>query len=56
MSRLRNFFEHSEMNEKRCDTIFNAISKLDNVIDQIVANNLTQKKEQISLKCKIYIM
>jgi hypothetical protein len=53
MSGLQTFFEHSEMDEKECDTIFNAISKLDNVMDQIVANNLTQKKEQISLKCKI---
>jgi len=26
MSGLRQFFEQSEMDEKRCDTIFNAIS------------------------------
>jgi hypothetical protein len=44
------------MDEKGCDTIFNAISKLDNVMDQIVTKNLTQKKEQISLKCKIFII
>jgi hypothetical protein len=53
MSELQNFFDHSEIDEKGCDAIFNAISKLDNVMDQIVANNLTRKKEQISLKCKI---
>jgi hypothetical protein len=44
MSGLRTFFEHSEIYEKGCDTISNAISKLDNAMDQIVANNLTQKK------------
>jgi hypothetical protein len=39
---------------KGCNTISNAINKLDNAMDQIVANNWTQKKkEQISLKCKI---
>jgi hypothetical protein len=42
------------MYKKECDTISNAISKLDKAMDQIiVANNLTQKKELISLKCKI---
>jgi hypothetical protein len=44
MSGLRKFFEQSEMDEKRCDTIFNAISKLDNAMDQIVTNNFSQKK------------
>jgi hypothetical protein len=44
MSGLRKFFEHSEMYKKGCNTISNAISKLDNAMDQIVANNLTQKK------------
>lgn len=32
------------MDEERCNTIFNSISKLDNEMDQIVANNLSQKK------------
>jgi hypothetical protein len=50
MSRLRTFFEHSEIDEKGCYTIFNAISKLDNVMDQIVAKNLTQKKRTDSFK------
>jgi cytochrome c oxidase assembly factor CtaG len=45
MSEFRTFFEHSEMYEKGYDTISNAISKLDNAMDQIVANNLTQKKK-----------
>jgi hypothetical protein len=55
MSELRKIFEHSEMYEKGYDTISKTISKLDNTMDQIVANNLTKKKkkEQISLKCKI---
>ncbi|CAI6355176.1 unnamed protein product [Macrosiphum euphorbiae] len=44
MPGLRKFFEQSEMDEKRCDTIFNAISKLDNAMDQIVTNNFSQKK------------
>lgn len=44
MSGLRQFFEQSEMDEKRCDTVFNSISKLDNAMDQIVANNFSQKK------------
>ena len=51
---LRKFFEQSEMDEKKYDTIFNAINKLDNAMNQIVANNVTQTKNQISLKCKIY--
>ncbi|KAL4142677.1 hypothetical protein QTP88_005090 [Uroleucon formosanum] len=44
MSGLRQFFEQSEMDEKRCDTIFNAINKLDNAMDQIATNNFSQKK------------
>jgi hypothetical protein len=44
MSGLRQFFEQSEMDEKRCDTIFNAIIKLDNAMDQIATNNFSQKK------------
>ena len=32
------------MDEKKCDTILNAISTLDNAMDQIVANNFSQKK------------
>jgi fibrillarin-like rRNA methylase len=39
------FLRYSEIHEKGCDTIFNDISKLDNVMVQIVANNLTQKKK-----------
>jgi hypothetical protein len=46
MSGLRKFFEHFEMYEKGCNTISNAISKLDNTMDQVVANNLTQKKKR----------
>jgi hypothetical protein len=53
MSGLRKFFEHFEMDENGYEINFNDISKLDKVVDQIVAYNLTQKKEQISLKCKI---
>jgi hypothetical protein len=45
MSGLRQFFEQSEMDEKRCDTIFNAIIKLDNAMDQIATNNFSQKKK-----------
>jgi hypothetical protein len=43
---------YSEIDEKGCDTIFNVISRLDNVMAKIVANNSTQKKEQISLNVK----
>jgi hypothetical protein len=44
MSGLCKFFEQSVIDEERCDTIFNAINKLDNAMDQIVANNLSQEK------------
>jgi len=33
-----------EMDEKRRDKIFNAISKLGNAMDQIATNNFSQKK------------
>lgn len=38
------FFEHSEMDEERCNTAFKAISKLDNAMDEIVIKNGSQKK------------
>lgn len=32
------------MEEEKCDVKFKAISKLENVLDAIVANNLSHKK------------
>lgn len=34
----------AEMDEEKYNTIFNAINKLDNVMDQIVAKNVSRKK------------
>lgn len=37
------YFWESKMDVERCDNISNAISKLDNTMDQIVAKNESQK-------------
>lgn len=33
------------MDEERCNTIFKAISELDNAMDEILINNLSQKTD-----------
>lgn len=43
-TRLRKFFEQSDMDEGKCDAIFKVISTWDNTLDQTVTDNSSQKK------------
>lgn len=42
---INKFLEQLEMDKERCITVFKAVSKLDNVMDEIVTKNLLRKKD-----------